>query len=138
MSKQNQRETNPVEILTAHLPTRKDGHLKCGCRPVIIMSEESYEKLDHVSVIPLTRDLTTQQLPTHVLLCNRFLKLPSRALCEQVMPVEKTRLVRRIGYVDEAFDRFALRRAIATHLCLTTVQWSIASEESVYAMLAEV
>ena len=138
MSYQNQRETNPFEIWTAYLPNRKDSKLKCGCRPVIIVSEESYEKLDYVSVVPLTRDLATQQLPTHVLLCNRFLDLPSRALCEQVTTVEKDRLIRRIGYVDEAFDRFALRRAMATHLSLMNVQGSIAAEESIYAMLAEV
>ena len=129
------RDTNPFEIWIAQLPARKGCCTKCGCRPVVVVSEEAYEPLPYVSVIPLTKKLTAQQLPTHVLLCSRFLDRPSRALCEQVTTVEKTRLIRRIGYVEEPFDRFALRRALALHLNLMPVCEFGVPQESIYSVL---
>lgn len=129
------RDPNPFEIWIAQLPVRKGCCTKCGCRPVVVVSEEAYEPLPYVSVIPLTKKLTAQQLPTHVLLCSRFLDRPSRALCEQVTTVEKTRLIRRIGYVEEPFDRFALRRALALHLNLMSVCEFGVPQESIYSVL---
>ena len=135
---QNPRDMKPFELWTAQLPVEKGGSLKCGRRPVVVVSEETYGSLPHVSVVPLTRDLSSLQLPTHVLLCSRFLDSPSRALCEQVMTLEKSRLIRRIGYVEDAFDRFALRRALAVHLNLTSVQELGIQENSLYTPLCAV
>ena len=118
---QKTRDAKPFEIWIAQLPARKGCCTKCGRRPVVVISAEAYATLSHVSVIPLTKNLTARQLPTHVLLCSRFLDRPSRALCEQVTTVEKPHLIRRIGYVEEPFDRFALRRALALHLNLMPV-----------------
>ena len=100
------------ELWTADLPFLKGSTLKCGRRPVVIVSDDqSIEDSSYVSVVPLTKNLESRQLPTHVLLCSRYLDHPSRALCEQVTTLDKTRLVRRIGYVEDAFDRFAINRA---------------------------
>ena len=44
----------------------------------------------------------------------------SIALCEQVMALDKTRLMRRIGIVYKAYDRMALRHALAIQLGMET------------------
>lgn len=137
MTNEVKKTMEPFEIWTASLPVRRDKRMKCGCRPVVIVSEESYEELPYVSIVPLTSELTAQQLPSHVLLCSRYLDAPSRALCEQVTTLEKSALHRRIGYVEEAFDRFALRRALAVHLNLTGVAGTAFSDDSIYGMVNE-
>ena len=132
MNKHTKRKPEPFEIWTANLPFAKNSTLKCGCRPVVVISKEGYGELPFVSVVPLTKNLSERQLPTHILLCNRFLDKPSRALCDQVMPLDKKRLLRRIGYVEDAFDRFALRRALANHLNLSAAPGFGMTEEDMY------
>lgn len=109
---------SPFELWIAALPERKGSVLKSGRRPVLVVSADPSEALPYVSIIPLTRDLTTRQLPSHVLLCSPFLDTPSRALCEQVTTLDRACLLRRIGRIEDAFDRFSLRRALAVHLNL--------------------
>lgn len=116
------RSAKPFELWTAVLPVVKGSSLKCGRRPVIVISEDDYGEQPFVTVIPLTRNLTAMQLPTHVLLCSRFLDEPSRALCEQVTTLDRARLIRRIGYIEEPFDRFAVRRALENRLRLDPMQ----------------
>ena len=121
------------ELWTADLPFLKGSTLKCGRRPVVIVSDDqSIENNSFVSVVPLTKNLESRQLPTHVLLCSRYLDHPSRALCEQVTTLDKTRLVRRIGYVEDAFDRFAINRALAAQLHLDSAQVIYVQEDHFY------
>lgn len=121
------------EIWTADLPFLKDSELKCGRRPVVIVSDDkSIEGGGFVSVVPLTKDLESRQLPTHVLLCSRYLDHPSRALCEQVTTLDKSRLVRRIGYVEDPFDRFTINRALAAQLHLVFTQAIFVQEDPIY------
>ena len=109
------------EIWTADLLQNQFPSQKCGRRPVVIVSGDSaYADLPFISVVPLTKDLTSQQLPTHVLLCSHCLHHPSRALCEQIQTLNKSCLRRRIGSVDDPYDRFALNWALAVHFTLTS------------------
>lgn len=108
-----------------------EGGIKAGRRPVVIVSSgETYSDLPLRTVVPLTKNLTSHQLPTHVLLCCRCLDYPSRALCEQVTTLDKSCLHRRIGCVDDPYDRFALNRALAVHLNLTLTTYI--KEEPIY------
>ena len=119
------------EIWTADMPKSVGSFMKSGCRPVIIVSgDDGYADLSFVSVVPLTKDLTSRQLPSHVLLCSRYLDHPNRALCEQIMTVDKSCLRRRIGSVEDPYDRFALNRALAVHLNLTLTIYT--KEASIY------
>ena len=111
------------ELWTADLPFPKESCLKKGRRPVVVVSdEETIEDTGFVSVVPLTEDLCQKQLLSHVLLCSRYLNHPSRALCEQITTVDKNRLVRRIGYVEDPYDRFTINRALAVHLHLAPAE----------------
>lgn len=121
------------ELWTADMPKLPGSSLKSRRRPVIIISnDDCYVNLPFVSVVPLKKDLTTTQLPSHVLLCSRYLDHPSRALCEQVTTVDKSCLRRRIGYVEEAYDRFAINRALSVSLNLTLTTYIYTKEESLY------
>ena len=121
------------EIWTADLPGLKDSQLKRGRRPVVIVSgEQSTEDSRFVTIVPLTRNLESRQLPTHVLLCSQYLDHPSRALCEQVTTLDKARLVRRIGYVEDPFDRFAMNRALSAQFHLAPAQMIYVQEDHFY------
>ena len=111
------------ELWTADLLFQKESGLKKGRRPVVVVSDgEDIGETGFVSVVPLTRELTKEQRLTHVLLCSRYLNHPSRALCEQITTVDKNRLVRRIGYVEDPYDRFAINRALAAQLHLAPAE----------------
>ena len=111
-----------MELWTAYLPVVKHSELKCGVRPVIIVSNnQSNEENSFVTVIPLTRNCASQQKVTHALLTNRYLDSPSRALCEQIITLDKKMLIRRIGYVDDAFERLSIRHALSQLLAVDGV-----------------
>lgn len=105
--------TKPFELWLA-----RDCLARHGCRPVIIVSIE--EDAEYVTVVPLTSNRESTQFPSHVLIAEQGLDHISRALCEQVRTIGKETLMRRIGYVYQPFDRFAIRHALAIHLGLCT------------------
>lgn len=119
------------ELWIADLSDVADRALKSGCRPVVLVSDSNHET-SSISVVPLTKDRSSLQLPTHVLLCSRYLEHPCRALCEQILTLEKSRLMCRIGSVEDPYDRFALNRAIALHLNLPFMQEIYHTEDNFY------
>ena len=60
--------------------------------------------------------MNKHRLPTHVLLREQGLYKNSIALCEQIITLDKSHLVRRIGFVYKSFDRIAIRHALAVQL----------------------
>ena len=107
----NTKPTKPYEIWTA-----RDCLGRHDRRPVIVVSQE--DGTDTVTVVPLTSNRESTQLPTHILLSEQGLDCTSRALCEMVKSVRRGTLIRRIGCVYKPYDRFALRHALAVHLGL--------------------
>ena len=108
------RTTNPFELWIA-----KDCWGNHGRRPVVVISPGEGDDCP-VTVVPLTSNRETTQLPTHVLLSGQGLDYISRALCERVTTIPRQILIRRIGQIFEPYDRFALRHALAIHLGLQT------------------
>ena len=106
------RTTNPFDIWVA-----EDCWGNHGRRPVVVISSREGDD-SPVTVIPLTSNRETTQLPTHVLLSGQGLDYISRALCERGTTIPRPILIRRIGQISEPYDRFALRHALAIHLGL--------------------
>lgn len=106
------------------------------CPVVILSSGDSCSGSSCVTVIPLTTDLTSRQLPSHVLLASQGLCQHHRALCEKVTTLNCRNLSRRIGCVDDPYDRFALNRAVAVYLHLTITPYI--KEESIYEIPGDV
>ena len=102
------------EIWTMSFPAEAAIH---GCRPVIIAGTN--EDYGMVTVVPLTSKLCYRQKSTHFLVTGQGLVNVSRGLGELVTTLPNSCLVRRIGYLSEPFDRFALRHALAVHLGLS-------------------
>ena len=106
------------DIWFANLPAVA-GSIQFGIRPVVIVSNNAANKFSPViTAVPLTSNLHKTVLPTHVLLREPGLKSPSLALCEQILSVDKSCLVKRIGSVESSFARLALRHALLVQLNL--------------------
>ena len=93
---------NRFEIWYAELPTLEDSSVIRGRRPVIL----------------ITSRICKQQLPTHVFLSGFGLAKSSIALCEQVMAVDKARLIKKIGYVTDFFTQLQIAHALKIQMGL--------------------
>ena len=105
------------DIWLADIPVMKASHIQNGHRPVVIVSNDLANAHSPViTVVPLTTQMHKHHLPTHVYLWGQGLDRASIALCEQVMALDTTHLLRRMGIVYKAYDRMALRHALAIQL----------------------
>ncbi len=108
-----------LEIWQADLPASPCSHIQCGCRPVLVVSNDKANTYSPViSVVPLTSRLTKRPIPTHVPLCGHGLPTESLALCEQILTVDKARLIRKIGTVSGPWIQKAICRALSIQLNL--------------------
>ena len=102
------------DICFAHLPLREGSHIQGGCRPAIVVSNNMANKYSPViTIVPLTSKFRKRPLPTHVTLFADGLTTASTALCEQLMTIDKSQIIRRVGTVSAPEDRAALNRALA-------------------------
>lgn len=120
MEKRNQDLPHPavhrMELWWAALPT-VPGHVQHGTRPVVIVSNDlNNTHSPVVSVVPCTIQRRKPTLPTHVYLRGYGLSSGSIAMCEQVMPLDKSCLLQRIGTVHGWYDRLAMQHALAIQL----------------------
>lgn len=107
------------EIWLAELPRMADSHVQSGTRPIIIVSNDMANQFSPViTVVPLTSNLHKPHLPTHVFLSGQGLNRNSLALCDQVMPLDKSKLKKRIGFIYKSFDRLAIEHAMSVQLNL--------------------
>lgn len=105
-----------MEIWLADLPATP-GHVQHGRRPVVIVSNDANNANSPiVTIVPLTSNRKKLTQPTHVCLRGCGLSATSIALCEQVMALDKTCLLRRVGEVSRWFERLAIQHALAVQL----------------------
>lgn len=105
-----------MEIWLAELPA-VPGHVQHGVRPVVIVSNDVGNTFSPVvTVVPLTSNRKKSTQPTHVCLCGCGLSVTSIAQCEQVMALDKSCLLHRMGEVSQWFDRLAIQHALAVQL----------------------
>lgn len=120
-SKKNMPIVKQHEIWLGEIPSLNGDHVQCGQRPMLVVSNDAANTHSPViTVVPLTSKLNKHHLPTHVLLSEQGLSKNSLALCEQITTLDKSHLVRRIGYVYKVFDRLAIRHALAVQLGMAT------------------
>ena len=106
------------EIWLAALPFIDNSRVTHGIRPVVIMSNDKANAYSPVvTVIPLTSK-TKKPLPTHVVLESPGLRCTSRALCENVLALDKTRLIKPLGCVYDSYERQSLLDALCIQLGL--------------------
>jgi mRNA interferase MazF len=94
------------------------GSEQAGMRPAVVVSNDvNNEHSPIVIVAALTRTIPKKAYPFAVPVEAGALPEPGTILCNQLMTVDKTRLVRHRGDVDESL-RPALARALAVALDL--------------------
>jgi len=90
------------EIWLANLDPTK-GSEQAGTRPIIIFQENTLSKFTStVITIPLTTNLRRASLPSCLLISSGQdgLNQESVALCHQLRVLDKTRLIKRLGQLD--------------------------------------
>lgn len=105
------------EIYYAKLPIHVNSRIQQGIRPVLIVSNDKNNYFSTViSVIPLTSSEAKHNLPTHVNIIGYGLSKPSIALCEQIMPLDKNRLLEKVGEINDQELHYSIQRAMMIQL----------------------
>lgn len=117
------KDNSPIihthDIWLADLPQQANSSVQYGIRPVVIVSNETANRFSPIATaVPLTSNRCKKTLPTHVYLASKGLRTPSIALCEQATAVDKSRLIRYLGHVDNPFEVLSLRHGLAVQLGL--------------------
>lgn len=104
------------EIWYADLPSTGGSHVQRGRRPVIIVSNDTANRYSPVvTVVPLTTR-SKPPVPTNVCITGQGLDKTSTALCDMILTIDKSRFIRKIGFVYDAFDRLSLHHALCIQL----------------------
>ena len=90
-----------------------------GVRPVIVVQNDIGNKYSPtVTVVPVTTKIHKHKgLPTHVLLTDQGgLNELSAAMAEQIVTIDKSRLIEHLGSLDVRFMRVNIERIILKQL----------------------
>jgi len=105
------------DIWLAELPERI-GSVQSGIRPVIIISNNLGNSFSTtVTVACVTSQCKKPDIPTHVSINSLFLQKDSQVLLEQILTVDKTQLINRIGKVSVE-DRERINEAVKIQLSI--------------------
>jgi len=106
------------DIFWAKLGEETEGSLQTGARPVLIVSNDKANEFSSViTIIPITSKMK-KKLPTHVLIKECGLEKPSIALAEQITSINKERLERKIGSIQQTVYVRLVKKAIEIQLNL--------------------
>lgn len=93
--------------------------MQAGRRPVLVISNDKANQHSPViTIIPITSKMGKAKLPTHVLIEECGLSSPSIALAEQITSINKERLGRKIGTIQQTAYVGLVKKAIGIQLCL--------------------
>lgn len=121
MIHQSDQPIRKYDIWLADLPAVPESHVQSGVRPVIVVSNDvANAHSPIISVVPLTTNLSRVDMPTHTVLHSRFLRCPSMALCEQIMTIDTSWLLNRMGALECVHERLAVRHCVQVQLGLAT------------------
>jgi len=96
------------DIVLVNLPQTADGagHEQVGTRPALIVQEDSAsDSLSVIMIVPFTSNLKAQRF-AHTILVQptkeNGLSVPSILLVFQLRAIDKQRITRKIGHLEEA------------------------------------
>ena len=107
------------EIVLANLEPVK-GSEQGGTRPVLIIQNDIGNKFSTTTIIaPITSKIYTKEYPTNVLIKKEDskLKLDSTILLNQIKTIDKKRIIKKIGVLDN-FTMNKIDQAIKISLAL--------------------
>ena len=107
-----------LDIVLADLPKGR-GHVQSGIRPVLVLSNSTANKNSPIiTIVPLTSQLKRLDLNTHVMIQGDGLRKPSIALIEQLMVIDKTCVIKKLGVLRNIQDCTKIKEAIVSHMML--------------------
>lgn len=96
---------NRGDILFVDMGIQPKGSIQGGLRPVVVISNNMANKFSPVvTVVPLSTKIKKRNLPTHVFVPvseGNGLGVHSIALGEQVTALDRSRIIEKLGTVDE-------------------------------------
>lgn len=95
-----------------------EGSLQAGLRPVIIVSNDlANEHSPVITVIPMTTK-KKKRLPTHVYIQDCGLPRPSLALAEQITSINKSKMITKMGSIQQTVYEKQVTSAIKVQLSM--------------------
>lgn len=100
---------NMFDIFYANLSKNTVNSEQGGIRPVIIIQNDVGNKYSPtVIVLPITSEIKKENMPTHCVLRKSLingLDADSMILAEQVRVIDKSRLIDKIGFLDDTVEQ---------------------------------
>lgn len=111
-------EVKQYDIYRADIPRGEEGSsITYGYRPVVIVSNDlNNEHAAIVQAVPITSQLGKKHMPTHVFIKDQGLSLPGWVLCEQILTLDRSKLLDRIGRVEKEWDKLSIKHALQVQL----------------------
>lgn len=102
-------KVNMFDIFYANLSMNTVKSEQGGIRPVIIIQNDVGNKYSPtVIVLPITSEIKKANMPTHCVLCKsntNGLEVDSMVLAEQIRVIDKSRLLNKVGYLDNVDEQ---------------------------------
>ena len=99
-----------------------DGSIQGGYRPCVIVQNDIGNKFSPTTiVVPLTKELKKTNLPTHEVVKREDangLKLNSMGLCEQIITINKSSIIKKVGQVTNNMTMHNIMKACSISLGL--------------------
>lgn len=94
-----QEEIKRGDILIANLPYQP-GSVQHGKRPVIVIQNDSGNRHSTTLIVVPVTSKSKNKFPTHVFLEETCFNKNCMALCEQILTIDKSVIIRKEGYVS--------------------------------------
>ena len=116
------------DIWFADLESHSGTSIQCGCRPVLIISNDvGNTYAETLNVLPMTRQLKKPNLPCHTelnpdVISDRHQTMDnSMILAEQITTISKNQLRNYVGRIEEKNLLDSIDRAVSVQLGLTPI-----------------
>ena len=105
------------DIYLSEIISPPGSHIQKGYRPFVVISNDVANAFSPlVTVVPLTSNVRRKRLPTQIQIKTKGLDRESLALCDQLITVDKDRLGKFLGRINNEEDRTAINRAVSVQL----------------------
>lgn len=108
------------DIFWADIPgpaTGQESYITYGKRPAVIVSnDDNNAHSQSVTILPITSNLSKKPMPTHVFIKDQGLTLPGIIIGEQIITLDKSRIMEQIGAVTKEWDKLCIQHAMQVQL----------------------
>lgn len=108
------------DIFWTDIPAPEPGqetYITYGKRPAVIVSnDENNSHSNAVTILPITSNLSKKPMPTHVFIKGQGLTYPGIILAEEIITLDKSRILEKIGTITKEWDKLHIQHAMQVQL----------------------